>query len=314
MNKEERIRYYLGDIICGIYDDYERDKKDKNGVIKKIDLEKMTNIDNIKLVKDLIIPDKVPLNIYNIYSKPLYDKLKGMNIDMNKRIGLECGDICYIINTPLICKNRIEGKKSSVIIRCMSYNRHWNNYYKRQEDIDFNDKINKVIWRGSSTGSPNAKANRFKFVETWCDKDDDIDIGLTNLCQKEWHDKDYSKYLKDKMSIRDMLKYKYVVSIQGNDKDSGLQWKLNSNSLVMMAKPTVTSWLMEDTLIPDYHYVLLKDDFSDLREKYDWCEANEERCKEIVKNAGDFMRQFEDEYEERKLEEEVIRRYIEVVN
>ena len=30
-----------------------------------------------------------------------------------------------------------------------------------------------------------------------------------------------------------------------------------------MAKPNVVSWLMEDTLIPDYHYVLLKYDFSD---------------------------------------------------
>ena len=62
------------------------------------------------------------------------------------------------------------------------------------------------------------------------------------------------------------------MSIEGNDKDSGLQWKLNSNSVVFMPRPTKISWLMEDTLVPGKHYILIKDDFSDIDEKFKWCE------------------------------------------
>ena len=68
----------------------------------------------------------------------------------------------------------------------------------------------------------------------------------------------YNKYVKGKCNISKFLQYKYILSIEGNDKDSGLNWKLNSNSLVLMAKPRVTSWLMETKLIPNYHYILPK--------------------------------------------------------
>lgn len=81
-----------------------------------------------------------------------------------------------------------------------------------------------------------------------------------------------------------------------------------------MPKPRVTSWLMETTLIPDYHYILLKDDFSDLEEKYYWCENNPEICKNIIKNAKNFMLKFSDKEQEEKLETIVINKYFETIN
>ena len=62
---------------------------------------------------------------------------------------------------------------------------------------------------------------------------------------------------------------------------------------------------METTLIPNYHYVLLKDDFSDLEEKLLWCETNQSKCKEIIKNANTFMEQ---------LEIDVINRYFKILD
>ena len=90
------------------------------------------------------------------------------------------------------------------------------------------------------------------------------------------------------------LQYKYQISIPGNDKDSGLNWKLASNSVVLMAHPKIESWLMEGLLQPYVHYVPLKDDYSDLDEILDWCKSNDDKCKEIVINAQQFMRQFQD--------------------
>ena len=110
------------------------------------------------------------------------------------------------------------------------------------------------------------------------------------------------------------MKYKYIISVEGNDKDSGLNWKLNSNSVVIMPRPRITSWLMETTLIPDVHYVLIKDDFSDLEEKLSWCENNQNKCKEIVKNANMFMSQFSNELNERQIEEEVVHKYFDILS
>ena len=49
-------------------------------------------------------------------------------------------------------------------------------------------------------------------------------------------------------SVEEILKYKYIISAPGNDKDSGLQWKLASNSIVLMPKPLTESWFMESKL------------------------------------------------------------------
>ena len=74
----------------------------------------------------------------------------------------------------------------------------------------------------------------------------------------------------------------------------------------MMTKPRPNSWLMENKLIPNYHYILLNDDFSDLQEKYEWCEKNQDKCKEIIKNAKDYMTQFFNVKREKKLEKDIL--------
>ena len=76
-----------------------------------------------------------------------------------------------------------------------------------------------------------------------------------------------------------------------------------------MVKPTVSSWLMEDLLIPNFHYVEIKEDFSDLYEKYLWCENNQEKCIEIINNANKFMNTFKNNTKEGELEEEVLNKY-----
>jgi hypothetical protein len=145
-------------------------------------------------------------------------------------------------------------------------------------------------------------------VKRWYGK---YDIAFSKIVQGR---DDYKKYVKEERPITYFLKHKYIISVEGNDKDSGLNWKLNSNSLVLMARPRVTSWLMETTLVPDYHYVLLKDDFSDLEERLRWCKYNQERCKQIIVNANNFMKQFADKKAEEKLENDVVNNYFHNLN
>jgi hypothetical protein len=103
--------------------------------------------------------------------------------------------------------------------------------------------------------------------------------------------------------------YKYLISAEGNDKDSGLNWKLRANSVVLMPKPVSQSWLMEPFLKPFLHYVPLRDDFSDLGAKLDWCRANEHICQRIIEHAHRFMEQFQDTKYEEQLERQVISTY-----
>jgi hypothetical protein len=70
---------------------------------------------------------------------------------------------------------------------------------------------------------------------------------------------------------------------------------------------------METTLIPNYHYVLVKDDFSDLEKKLNWCNKNQNKCKEIIKNANTFMSQFSDIDKENNLELNVIKKYFDIL-
>jgi spore maturation protein CgeB len=69
---------------------------------------------------------------------------------------------------------------------------------------------------------------------------------------------------------------------------------------------------LEGTLIPDFHYVLLKDDFSDLLEKIDFFIKNPNMAKEITSNANEYVEQFFDEERERLISLLVMKKYIEL--
>jgi hypothetical protein len=145
----------------------------------------------------------------------------------------------------------------------------------------------------------------------WWKKSDKIDVSFSFISQNKT---EYAKYVTQSTSIDEFLMHKYLLSIEGNDKDSGLNWKLNSNSLVLMAKPRCVSWLMEDQLIPNYHYILVRDDFSDLLERFQWCEANPSECKKIIRNANQYMRMFSDQANEELIEKTVLTNYINNAN
>ena len=267
------------------------------------------NKDNIDLTGDTEITST---HCEEVYNKPLRDLLIKTN-NNGKKLNYTLGDNSLNVSPSVIVKTRGRGRdlKSGVILRCLDYGRHWDGYYNKPNDIEFDKKESKVYWRGTTTGQPTTPGNRFDLVTNYYNKYPKIDVGFSSICQGK---SNYSQYVKDEVGVLTMLQNKYIISVEGNDKDSGINWKLNSNSLVLMPRPRITSWLMETTLIPEYHYILLKDDFSDLYEKYEWCEKNQEKCKEIIKNANRFMSQFANKENEIELEKEVINKYFEILN
>jgi hypothetical protein len=69
------------------------------------------------------------------------------------------------------------------------------------------------------------------------------------------------------------------------DVSSGLKWALYSNSVVLMPRPTFTSWAMEERLEPWVHYVPLRDDLSDVEDRVRWVIDHPDQARAIA-HAG----------------------------
>ena len=76
-----------------------------------------------------------------------------------------------------------------------------------------------------------------------------------------------------------------------------------------MVKPKYETWFMEGTLIPNHHYVLLKDDYSDLEEKIDYYSKHTEEAKAIIDNAHKYIKQFKNQKREDVISLKVLEKY-----
>jgi hypothetical protein len=85
--------------------------------------------------------------------------------------------------------------------------------------------------------------------------------------------------------MEEQLKYKIIIVIEGDGYATTLPWALYSNSVVIMPKPTKTSYLMEEKLEPWIHYIPCKQDFSDLEKKIYWVLKNGSKAKTIAERA-----------------------------
>ena len=202
------------------------------------------------------------------------------------------GDVQHSTSFPCFCKTRPIDDKTNIIL-LLNFKRHWKDVFNLPKiDKPFDKKKSIVIWRGGTTGNEKRSGNRFSLIEKWYDVSDFIDVGFSQTSKKK---ESFKKYVKSYKYINKLLQYKYLISAEGNDVSSGLKWMLYSQSVVIMPKPTIVSWFMEDHLVPFKHYVPIKNDWSDLLKMYNWCENNQNKCKDIINNANNYVRRFIDE-------------------
>jgi hypothetical protein len=94
-----------------------------------------------------------------------------------------------------------------------------------------------------------------------------------------------------KLATEEMLKYRYLLDVDGYTNSWGLPWKLRSGSVVIKQQTRWTQWYY-DRLKPWVHYAPCAPDFSDLHEVYAKLEANPELVAFIRRNAQLFMDQY----------------------
>lgn len=178
----------------------------------------------------------------------------------------------------------------------------------KNDDIAFHNKKNSLLWRGNiTTGYPTNIMRKTLVLRYQNHENSNLDIKATIA---DSNDEEYNNYIIAKnMNYGEMLQYKFLLSIEGNDVATNLKWCLLSHSVVLMAKPTKCSWFMEDKLIPFKHYVPVDDNYSNIEEMYIWCMNNLKKCKTISKNATKYIEQFLDEENEKYVTTEVLNGY-----
>jgi len=116
------------------------------------------------------------------------------------------------------------------------------------------------------------------------------------------------------MTIKQHLDYKFILCLEGNDVASNLKWVMSSNSVAVMTRPTCETWFMEGRLIANYHYIAIKDDFSDLEEKLNYYINHPEEAKAISRHANEYVKQFRNNKREDLISLLVLKKYFEIVN
>lgn len=300
MNFEDRIKYYLGNL-------YNTFIKNQQIEYKNIINEKETiSYNKIQLINnDILFHDNYD-NQIRYYVNDLRNYFNNSEIK-NFNIYIAFGDINVKMKKYCFTKSRpIDLINNFNILLNLNTPRHWEGLDDVTNfDIPFDKKNNKIIWRGNTTGN-----KRVKFVEKYQNHHDQhIDIKFSNLCQNVID----NNYIFSHLSIKEQLQSKFLISIEGNDVATNLKWILYSNSVVIMPKPTVCSWIMEDKLISGTHYIEIKSDYSDLEEKYKWCLNNLEECKKIAENGKKYIEQFLNQENEKKITNKIIEIYCKTI-
>jgi len=214
------------------------------------------------------------------------------------------GDITRLLPLPTIVKSRPLGddNQNSVILN-LDKVRH---FLFVDDKKPWREKRDVAIFRGD-LGI--LKENRNIFMRRFANGQSKwVDAASTN------HWEEHPEWQKEKLTIGEHLDYKFIMSLEGNDVASNLKWVMSSNSIAVSPKLTCETWFMEGQLVPNYHYIAVKDDFSDLEERLAYYTTHSEEAEAIIQHAHEYVAQFRDKEREKLISLLVLKKYFEVTN
>nr|GAT55258.1 predicted protein [Mycena chlorophos] len=177
---------------------------------------------------------------------------------------------------------------------------HW----QFPDNVTWEDKEDKLYWRGSSTGGHISGDNykhfpRFRLIDiSRTERGSPVmDVALsafhTYLCGWECN---YGKIIKEypaagagsehKRPPEEVYKYKYLMDVDGNSFSGRYFGLLKSGSLVF--KSTVFTEPFSEWLQPFEHYIPVLPDLSDLLDKIDWARENDAEAQRVQRTGQVF--------------------------
>jgi hypothetical protein len=166
--------------------------------------------------------------------------------------------------------------------------------------VSWKHKFNKAIFRGSPSGCGTNPQNnqriRLGRIAQIEGMDSLMDVGIlgTNIRDKKYIDKQVDFYdsdlykfpEKDKLTFEQQTAYKYIIHIDGHVSAYRLGRELSSNSTILKVDSLFDYKLwFSDHLIPNYHYLPIKKDLSNIKSAILACQTNDKTCEKISENA-----------------------------
>ncbi|TPJ06211.1 lipopolysaccharide biosynthesis protein [Mesorhizobium sp. B2-7-3] len=240
---------------------------------------------------DAVRIDKIPFEPSMYY----YDlKEFARYFDPSLLIDLKFGDVIGVPKLPTLVKDRpIRADNGNAVVMKFNKFRH---FHMPLDTVAFADKRPAVVWRGDLNNPI-----RTRFLDVARD---------LPFCDAGSHKRSApAKYSKPFLSISQHLRYRYIVSLEGNDVATNLKWIMNSNSLCLMPPPTYETWFGESQLEAGIHYAPLDPDFADLGEKVRYFEAHPAAAERIIAAANAYCRKFSNERDEHAISLLVLYKY-----
>jgi hypothetical protein len=205
------------------------------------------------------------------------------------------GDVTHVPEQPSLVKSRpIKGDNTRSVLLKINKSRH---FYFVNDPRQFRDKEPLMIGRFNINQAHRADFMAIYFDHPLCDIGD---VSTRKL---------YPQWQKPRLTIDEHLKYQFILCLEGNDVASNLKWVMSSNSLAVMPAPTYETWFMEGTLIPNYHYVAIKADYSDLEERLTYYMTHTEEAEAILAHAHDYVKPFMNTRQEHLISLLVLKKY-----
>lgn len=204
------------------------------------------------------------------------------------------GDVNREQATPTFVKSRpviAEGQTSMCVLLKLNSVRHFRFI---RDAKPFRQKLDRIVFRNLVFAN---QPQRTTFLQRFADHRI-ADAGMVNADSDCGH----PEWLRPYMSIERQLDFKFIACIEGNDVATNLKWVMSSNSVAVMPRPRFETWYMEGTLRPDYHYIEVADDYSDLEQKLRYFIAHPDAAEAIIDHAHEYITTFTDQRAERAAE------------
>lgn len=197
------------------------------------------------------------------------------------RLSYLFGDVIHEPDTPTIVKSRpiASGYTNSVVLN-LDRHRHFRFIDDR---TPWSAKRPMIVSRNVVF-----HPKRRRLLELW------LDHPMCNLGAVNYHDAHLlpDGWLRERMPIAEQLTYKFISCIEGNDVATNMKWVMSSNSIAVCPRPEYETWFMEGTLRPDYHYIEICPDYSDLIDKMQFYIDHPAAAEAIIRNAHTYVDAF----------------------
>ena len=142
------------------------------------------------------------------------------------------------------------------------------------QGIPFSKKKNQIIFACRAS-----RSSKYNFLKP---REND-EITQRHYFYSENVCKDNIIYGMDKwIDNKEMVNYKYILDVDGHACTwDATAWILNSGSVIFKAKSPWKQWFYDEYL-PWIHYIPIADDFSDIQDKYQWCETHLIECEIMI--------------------------------